>query len=132
MKKQGSKIDDKLNGIYQEFYENGTKKLLCFYDKGVLNGIYEEYYPNSESKFKYELKDDLKGNIICLILEGYCTSFRENSSIEHEGYYVKGKKHGQGKTYYDNFMLEYEGEFINDSKLSSGQYYNQNGDKINR
>ena len=46
--------DNKLQGTWESFYEDGGKKCDATYDKGVKTGIWYYYYPDKSNKDTYE------------------------------------------------------------------------------
>ena len=49
--------DGKLNGLYEEYYENGQLKRKCRYMNGLLSGLCEEYNRDGSLKSKVVYKD---------------------------------------------------------------------------
>ena len=47
---------EELNGVYEEYYENGQLKSKTSYKNDVPDGVWEEYYENGqlESKTTYK------------------------------------------------------------------------------
>lgn len=45
--------DNKLQGTWESFYEDGKKKCDATYDKGIKTGIWYYYYPDKSNKVTY-------------------------------------------------------------------------------
>lgn len=46
--------DNKLHASWESYYEDGTKKCVATYDKGVKTGIWYYYYNDSTKRVTYE------------------------------------------------------------------------------
>lgn len=51
---------NKVTGIYKEYYDNGSRKSKIFYEDGVENGDAEFYFPTGDLKIKGKYKDGKK------------------------------------------------------------------------
>jgi len=52
--------NNKLNGLYEEWYENGQRSKRCNYKNNKLHGLYEFWYLNGQLAEKYLYKKDRK------------------------------------------------------------------------
>jgi antitoxin component YwqK of YwqJK toxin-antitoxin module len=59
-KSQGWNEEDKIEGIYREFYENGNRKAMLNFTEGVPDGDAEFYYDSGVIKIEGQYKDGLK------------------------------------------------------------------------
>ncbi len=46
--------DNKLHASWESYYENGNKKCVATYDKGVKTGVWYYYYNDSTKRVTYE------------------------------------------------------------------------------
>ena len=46
--------DNKLHGSWESYYEDGNKKCVATYDKGVKSGIWHYYYNDSTKRVTYD------------------------------------------------------------------------------
>lgn len=63
-------------------------------------------------------------NIVKGEYEGAGKKYKENGTVEFEGNYNKGKKHGQGmsfKSWNDGTAEKYTGEFVQDKRQGKGK-----------
>ncbi len=111
---RGNYVDDKKNGKYEYFYENGAKKsleeyaddqlssetkwyedgqvsLAVTYKNGNYDGWYREYYPNGKLRVEQEYLDAIK--------QGHYRSFFEDGGKYYEGFFDKGEPKGEMKEY---------------------------------
>ena len=56
--------DDKKTGQYIEWYENGQKKIECYYVDDILNGHYISWYENGQMWEECDYVDGKKMDII--------------------------------------------------------------------
>lgn len=85
-------IDDKKNGIWEEFYPRGNLKRKGFYIEGEKEGLFEEYYENGQLKRKINFKKGKK--------DGLWEQYHPNGQLWAEGHQKVGKMIGEW-TYYD-------------------------------
>jgi len=101
--KNGIIFDDKKEGLWREWHDNGTLKSEEFFKNGEHDGIYREWYDNGT----------LKSEVFCIEgkLHGKLRCWDEKENLIHESTYHNGKKHGK---YVD----------INGGFTTSGTYFN--------
>ncbi|MBA2610724.1 MAG: hypothetical protein H0U95_02045 [Bacteroidetes bacterium] len=118
---RGNYLDQKKQGSYEYYYDNGAKKAIEFYDqdtllsekrwyengilsletkyaKGEYDGLYVEYYPNGKKRKEQMYANGVK--------QGKYTSYFDNGNKYNEGTFVDGKPKGKVKVY------SREGKFI--------------------
>jgi antitoxin component YwqK of YwqJK toxin-antitoxin module len=115
-------INDKTEGDFEMFYEDGTIRTEKHYKNGNLYGECREYDNGIlESKSLYR---DNK-------LNGKFTKYYKNGAISSEEFYIDNKKNGLSKTYYSNGQIEKDCHY-KDGQLESyyKSFYHNGGIQI--
>lgn len=91
--------EDKLVGMYADFYKDGQLRLgVEFDDRGLETGLSESYWPNGNLEYEIYYKDGLE--------EGSYKTYWPNGKLEVECRMVCGKEVGEYKMYNENGELE--------------------------
>jgi antitoxin component YwqK of YwqJK toxin-antitoxin module len=85
--KKGNLTDQK-DEVYNEWYENGRKKLEGKYKDGKADGVWTYWYENGQKQAEISYKEGKK--------DGIATGWGENGEKEVELNYRHGKKNGIG------------------------------------
>ena len=107
-------------GIVFSFLQK-KKKLEIIKNNKKLQRKFEidiEYYKEKSGKYKV-MENETFGKEYKLY----------SKRLIFEGYYIQGKKNGEGKDYYDNGNLEFVGKYLNGYKIT-GEGYDKKGNKI--
>jgi len=65
-------FNDKKEGEYKHYWENGQLREICNYKDGKKEGTYKEYYENGQLREIYNYKDEKKeGKCIKYYNDGY-------------------------------------------------------------
>ena len=123
----------KLNGLVQEFAENGDKLFEADFSKGELktirlynkDGSVKKEVSKKRNKLAYEFPYDNGQSAVTGLYdkdeeEGVWKYYRKNGTLEVEKHYKKGKLDGDYKEYYNTGQLEKEYTY-DDGNLTS--YY---------
>jgi hypothetical protein len=120
-------VNDKIEGKYENYYNNGNKKNECNYISGKKEGIYKEWDYNGNKKIKTFYKDDkYEGNFIEWFSNGeiYINCYFKNN--KKEGKYEKWNKYGDKivECYYNNDQLNglYK-EWYSNGKIKFESFY---------
>jgi antitoxin component YwqK of YwqJK toxin-antitoxin module len=137
------------HGVWQKWYETGTKKDSgrLYYGKKV--GFWKYWYPNGqlETESKYvdsfytplEITRGYKQNarplVIANYLDGYFDevkigwwlTYYDNGQLRDSTYYKENKKLGLSKSWFENGNLESEGSYNEDMEEGIWTWYNSNG-----
>lgn len=62
--------DDKRNGEYKEYHRNGNVKRIGYFDKGARNGEFKVFYKKGNLRARADFDDDLISNVKYYDLEG--------------------------------------------------------------
>ena len=93
--REGNYKDDKLDGKWTEWDENGQIDLERNYKDGELvSETKYSYYENGQKKWEENYKDGK--------LDGKCTAWDENGQKESEENYKDGKQDGKWTRWYEN------------------------------
>jgi len=104
--------ENKFDGVYKEFYENGNPKVVKHFKNGILIDstlIYNQ--DNTISQIQFPLKKD------SLLYKNYL-----NNHLESEGIFYKQIKYGKWKYFKNNGDLDKVVEYVN---VCGKQYTNQ-------
>jgi len=141
LKSEGEYENDLKSGIWSYYSENGELKAKAIYKKG--DGIYKEFYPNgslkSEGFIKDEKSDSLwknyyesgsiksKGNYKEGAKQGKWTYYYENGSLSGEGEYIDNLSHGKWVYYHPNGQISAEGAEREGKKEGYWKLYFEDG-----
>ena len=93
----------------------------CYYRDNLLHGPLREWYPSGQQKSYQEFSNGL--------LNGECTNWREDGSLELKARYYKGDKHGNFRTYYPGGSLLRD-DFFENGELVEGHCYSPEGEPV--
>jgi len=100
-----------LDGLYKEWYNNGTLRLEKEYKSGVLDGIYKEWYPNGQIMYESFLK---KGKF-----EGKHQNWFNNGQLSFEYNYSNGKIDGLCRDW------KYNGQLFMETEYKDGIFFSE-------
>jgi antitoxin component YwqK of YwqJK toxin-antitoxin module len=89
------------NGVFKEYYEDGTIKAEGTYKDGKLDGTYKEYYQGGVLSIEAEYKADS--------IFGIFTSYYSNKNKMKEVVYTPGTQTGKVTEYYENGKVKITG-----------------------
>jgi len=120
-KREGTYKDGKEDGLWSYWYENGQKWEEVTYKDGKANGLWIEWYENGQKKSIDTYKDGKR--------DGLVTQWYENGQKYYEGEYKDGKTDVFTK-WYENGQKEYERTYYN-GEIVDGLYttWYENGKK---
>jgi len=90
-------IDGKSNGLWLEWYPNGTLRYRAYWKDSKGNGKWEYFYPNGQLRSESFYIDD--------ITQGLYKSYHENGQLKSDVVYLNGKKEGVELIYDVNGLL---------------------------
>ena len=146
--------DKRLDGGYEEYWENGTLKVREFYSDGIKldkelrvykNGVvefkqtdsetYEAYYENgqmsSEGNSKFDRQYFENGELESYEpVSGDYEKFYKNGQLREKGTYKKSKRVGKAFAYHPNGNIRWERKYNNKSKLIDGEYLSFHSDGV--
>lgn len=146
--------DKKLDGGYEEYWENGTLRVRKFYSDGIEldkelrvyeNGVveykktdsetYETYYEHgqmsSEGNSKFDKQYFENGELESYEpVSGDYEKFYENGQLREKGTYKKSKRVGKAFAYHPNGNTRWEKEYDYESNLIDGEYVSFHSDGV--
>ena len=122
---------EKEDGPYVEYHENGEKREEGSYKDGELNGVFIQYYEDGTKEYEGFYEDGkLDGKL------AYFESFVEfyespgGQKLRTEGTYKDGKRDGDYVVYYDESnKKKVEGSYRNTRKHGLWSWYDKDGRK---
>ncbi|MES2239679.1 MAG: energy transducer TonB [Bacteroidota bacterium] len=132
----------KLNGIRNDYYENGNKKRESNYTNNILYGLQLEWHENGEKKAEKEITWDVKNKSSIIKIKQFWNKDKQQTIIDGNGQYedtdenlyekglIKdGKKDGpwEGKNLRLNFSFK---ELYKKGELKSGISIDKNNNKF--
>jgi len=117
---KGSYLDDKREGVWEWYYENGQLNRKGSYIYGKMDGFWEEYYENGQLNWKGSYKNEKP-------VDGIYTEYHQNGQLKCKGSYLNGKRDDVWEFYYENGKLEEKGSFLNGNLNGVWEYYNEDG-----
>lgn len=106
-------VDNEIDGIYKEYYKNGSLKSVMIFNQGVMVDSALFYKENYLSDIYYHLDNDTM----------YWKHLYPNGNVESEGLFYNHKKINKWKYYNNKGRLEKVFEY----KIIKGQQYTNQG-----
>ena len=134
--------NDKKDGKYAEYYDNGSVKTQGSYKNDQKDGEWTEYdygdkvsskgsYENGKKNGKWIETSFYNKRFECNYLDdkkhGECKEYNHLGKLLSVKTYQNGVQSGPCQEYYDNGKLKFEGECINGKKQGKGKEYNKDG-----
>ena len=114
--------NNKLHGIWEEYYSSGNKKKSGKYENGAKTGIFTEWFLNGGKKSVMNFEnDDLNGKMVVYYENG--TPFYEADMVGRDGN-VKG--------YNQNGTVSFEGRLEDNKRKGAWSFYDATGNIINK
>lgn len=113
--------DGKLHGILRKWYDNGQLHDSSYFKNGEPVGYSVSYYRNGKKNYENYWSEAHK-------LDSISRFWYDNGKIGNEGYYQNGKLHGEWRMYYKNGRLESIINYDRGDKQGKSIYFNENGD----
>ncbi|MFL2480368.1 MAG: PDZ domain-containing protein [Verrucomicrobiales bacterium] len=129
--KEGNFKDGKMDGLYEEWYDNGKREVWykdghkeeeINYKNGKMDGLWVEWYENGQKAEEGNYKDGEKN--------GLWTEWYENGQKAEEGNYKDGEKNGLWTEWYENGQKKTEGNYKNGKPVffkGSSRWWDKNG-----
>lgn len=137
--------DEGLDGVYEEFFNNGILKLKKEYSRGNFTGRSHEYAENGRLKKVSEPEGDgilevdfdkagVKRKLQLVDPVNFRTNGRyiywfENGNIEAEGFSKGSHLYGVSKRYYDNGQLQMKETISEDGVFYLDSFFLENGEQ---
>lgn len=102
-------LNNKLYGLYQEFYISGQLKLICFYINNKKQLLYQEFYDSGQLKLICSYENNKKN--------GDYKLFYVNGFLKYHCFYINNKKVGISNKYNKQGLLVSK-HLYPDNKLS--------------
>lgn len=114
--------DKPFTGSVTSYHENGQKKNLGTYKKGLKDGLFEESFPNGQllSSVNYFMGGK----------EGVENTYDENGNIRFVNNYKNSRLDGLKETYFDNGQLELKENYENGKLKETIVRYDESGNEI--
>ncbi len=106
IKKRGTFVDGKEDGIQSMWYKNGQKQNESIYKDGLINGLTVTWYENGQ-KDNEGIRRNSKN-------EGKLTFWYENGNKKWEQYYKNDMQDGISTSWYENGQKEFETHYKDD------------------
>lgn len=123
IKEIGHWENDKQNGIFKMYTEDGILVDDCNFKDGVRDGITKQFYSDT-GKIK------ILANYKAGILNGEFKQYYPNEQLQAEATYLDGAFEGEYKEYYENGNIKLFGVFKNKGTEATMSFYTEN-EKIN-
>ncbi len=122
IKSQEAYEDGKLEGLYKEFYQDGSPKRIGSFTKSQKMGRWKMFYPSGQLSNKTVFIKDLKS--------GIDTSYYENGQLMTIAEYSEGQRNGLFKSWYESGQIMTISSFKNDIEKKDGRYWDENGNPL--
>ncbi len=119
---EGKYINNRKEGIWKQYYNNGKKKNEITYVNGRPNGFSRFYYKSGTVSEE--------GNWVNGKWDGNYKFYYENGQLEYDWTYVGGKREGVQKYYWDNGKTQFEGSWKDGQEDGILKEYNKEGQLI--
>lgn len=129
IKEIGHWADDKQNGVFKMYTEEGILVDDCNFKDGVRDGVTEQFYYDT-GKLK------VLANYKSGVLNGEFKQYYPNGQLQGETTYLNGELDGEYKQYYENGNLQLKitiknGQMIDKQMFNpDGSPYNENNEMI--
>lgn len=110
---------EQLHGLYQEFYEDGSKKLEIDYVNNYKHGQEKEYYENGKMS---QLTNYVNGH-----KHGQEKVYYLTGRLIHLTNFVNDKKNGEETLYYETGKIKEKKHYKMDSKAGKWTWYDEDG-----
>lgn len=125
LKEKGSYKEGKLDGLWEEFYENGNLKTKGVYSRYIPVGTWEYFSENGSCLRKKNFNN--KGEE-----QGFFEYYHQNGLLEVRGYREKDDLTGLYEEYYSNGQLSQRGNFKEGSRVGEWDYFLENGVSVDQ
>lgn len=122
----GSRIEvasyrnDTLDGQRTLYYENGQLQYTENYDMGQFHGPYRAYYPSGQLKLEQQYFNNR--------LEGESRAWYENGQLKEVVQFEQNQENGPFREYYPNGQLKAEGTYLEgDNEHGELKLYDEDG-----
>ena len=114
--------DKPFTGSVTSYHENGQKKNLGTYKKGLKDGLFEESFPNGQllSSVNYFMGGK----------EGVENTYDEDGNIRFVNNYKNSRLDGLKETYFDNGQLELKENYENGKLKETIVRYDESGNEV--
>lgn len=119
---EGSYVDNKKEGVWKTYYNNGKLKSEITYKNNIANGFARFYYKNGNVSEE--------GNWVNNKWDGKYKYYYENGQISYDWNFVNGKREGVQKYYHENGQINYEGEWAGGMESGMLKEWNENGQLV--
>jgi antitoxin component YwqK of YwqJK toxin-antitoxin module len=119
IKKIGSLVNNKPDGEWFWYYENGQVWRQEDYKNGLLHGKQTTYHQNGNKNGE---RNYLNGKI-----EGKCYLYHSNGNIKNEVICKNDKRNGEHIEYYEDGKIKFKMNFINEEISGDFIWYHPNG-----
>jgi antitoxin component YwqK of YwqJK toxin-antitoxin module len=90
------------DGLYEDYYEDGTLSAKCTYKNGILDGLAQLYYPNGNLEFQCNFRNGYHYGLY----ESYSNKVGEDGSREYKYFIYDGILDGKYEEYKDNIKIK--------------------------
>ena len=118
---QSNYNDGKINGKYQRWFENGQLEIQSNYNDGKRIGVYLKWHENGQLNVQMKYKDGLSN--------GLAQSWNENGQIKGSANFKDDILDGPAQTWYENGKLKSETTYKDNSENSVFTSWFSNGNK---
>ena len=113
--------NNKINGKYQRWFENGQLEIQSNYNDGKRNGVYLKWHENGQLNLQIKYKDGLSN--------GLAQSWNENGQKTSSANFKDNILDGPAQTWYENGKLKSETTYKDGSENSVFTSWFSNGNK---
>lgn len=124
---EGSYKNNKKDGKWTEYYENGNKKSVINFKDDAINGLATYWSKSGKIIGEYNYSTEIINGKPKEIKHGKQTRYFENGNIAEKSNYNMGKKDGLFEEWYENGNKKNETEFKNDLVNGKNKLWFQNG-----
>jgi antitoxin component YwqK of YwqJK toxin-antitoxin module len=112
------------NGKYEEFYDNGNKKLVMYLKNGEQDSVTTHYFEDNKINEIRSYKNGLR--------HGKWETFNIQGKKLAEAWYRNDKKDGIWRIWDENGILRYEMPYTNGERTGTWSIYNEKGELIDQ
>jgi antitoxin component YwqK of YwqJK toxin-antitoxin module len=123
---EGRITNNKMNGIWRSYYENGNLKSSVNYKDGKVDGIAYFYYNDNKESTMAEVIYEQD------IMTGIYQEFFQNGAQKVKLNHKNGQMHGDAEFYYPTGRIKVKGEYKNNEKRGKWLIYNENGELVDK
>lgn len=114
---KGSYVNGEKDGVWENFYLSGKRRMRGTYVEGLKNGLFTEWYESGTEKSRTNYVNDM--------MSGKMTVYYETGAVLYEA--DMNDRNGEIKGYYRNGTLSFEGKMKDGRRTGKWTFYDKSG-----